>query len=245
MKIILPLILLLAFGSAAAGEMVPVVIIDAGHGGPSQPASVDESSWNNASFHSKKRNKTFFEKDLALQMALEVARQINDSHQARAILTRMDDRNVGMGDRARVAQRENARAFVSIHFNSTPKAKGPVAIIQSVKHGNTAAQHERDQAFGQRLAKAVESVTHQRDRGSRARAPQDYDIKPEGSHLLHNLRSYEGGKSMVACFLEVEFLDNPSVARWLVEDDKAEETRQQIAERLARAIVDFLREPRS
>jgi len=245
MKITLPLALLLTFGSAAVGEMVPVVIIDAGHGGPSQPASVDESSWNNASFRSKKRNKTFFEKDLALQMALEVARQINDSHQARAVLTRTDDRNVGMGDRARVAQRENARAFVSIHFNSTPNAKGPVAILQSVKHGNTAAQHQRDQAFGERLAKAVESVTHQRDRGSRARAPQDYDIKPEGSHLLRNLRSYEGGKSMVACFLEVEFLDNPSVASWLVEDDKAEETRQQIAERLARAIVDFLREPRS
>lgn len=225
--------------SANAQAELPVVIIDAGHGGSSKNKIVDESYWNMASFRSRSLSRTFLEKDLALEMALQVANRINSTGKAKAVLTRTEDRNIGMTERTIVANSQKVKAFVSIHFNNSDshKDRGPVATIQAIENGNTPEQHLRDKVFGFQLAKAVETITNKIDPESRAKPTQDYDIKSNGSPLFRNLRRLDRGKRLTACNLEVEFLDNPMVAKWLLESDIAIATRKKIADKLADEIV--------
>jgi hypothetical protein len=44
---------------------------------------------------------------------------------------------------------------------------------------------------------------------------------------------------MVACMLQIEFLDNPAVARWLVEDVNSHTVRERIADAIAKEIVAY------
>ncbi|WP_035606681.1 N-acetylmuramoyl-L-alanine amidase [Haloferula sp. BvORR071] len=231
--------LLVAILSVARGEL-PIVVIDAGHGGSG--AELDHSSPNNAEFKSPRSGETYSEKDLTLELSKEIARLVNESGQAKAVLTRTSDVNVGMQARAKTADLPGAIAFVSIHFNSTPSAHGPVAVVQGEKYqgvpANTAAQLKRDKAFGDSLSKAVEAVTLKYDPASKAKPAQIFDRKPEGSHLFRYLRALERGKALDACFLEIEFIDNPKVAAWLLEGESSAAIRKEIAASVAKALVE-------
>lgn len=223
-----------------AEKPLPIIVIDPGHGGE---AEIDQSSPNNASYLSEKLKKTIKEKDLTLEISKKIAADVNSTGRVKAILTRSDDVNVGMKDRANVALSNNASALVSVHFNSTKTAHGPVAIVQGIQYegkpANTREQHARDMAFGAKLAKAVEDVSSQYDSKSKARTSQDYQNKrkPEGSYLFSYLREKNAGKTMDACFLEIEFMDNPSVAAWLLERPDSEEIRAKIAKSIANELV--------
>ncbi len=214
----------------------PVAIIDAGHGeGP----RVDESSPNNASYKSA-RYGAVLERELTFEIANEVAAYLNHDGRVRAVLSRPTESNVGMGDRAAVAIAHRASVLVSIHFNASPQhtASGPRAILQSTKkaHGsNTAAQHAMDTAFGRLLIGHIYQVTGKLGTGKPL--VHDYDAKPEGSHLFRNLRDDAFGKGIEACFLEVDFMDNPKVAGWLIEADNSVVTRRRIAHAIAEGII--------
>lgn len=215
----------------------PVVVIDAGHGeGP----VTDESSPNNASYVSKRLGRTVLERELTFEMANEVAAFLNQDGRVKAVLSRPGPTNVGMTERAAVAVQNKASSLVSIHFNASLKhhASGPRAVIQSTRkeHGtNTQEQHDKDAAFGRALIFSIHGVT--KELGTGRPMIHDYDSKPAGSHLFRNLRKDEHGKHVEACFLEVDFMDNPAVARWLIEDAKASETRKKIAHAIANGII--------
>ncbi|MDT8343934.1 MAG: N-acetylmuramoyl-L-alanine amidase [Thermohalobaculum sp.] len=84
---------------AAAGETRPLVVIDPGHGGP-DPGAMAEG---------------VMEKDVVLAFARRLARRIEASGAARAVLTRDRDVFLPLGERVRIAQRARAQVFVSIH----------------------------------------------------------------------------------------------------------------------------------
>ena len=219
------------------------VIVDAGHGGTS---IVDESSPNNAQYPARGKAQ-FLEKDLTLSMAEAVADAINSARgpgpRIRALLTRTRDVNVGMAERARIATEANAAAFVSIHFNASGNhtAKGPLFMIQDAQRGNRNV--ERDTEFGQRLVRAIAAVSTRYDAGSTPRGRMtDRDFKGgRGSFLFKYLRRTEQGQQIPACFLEVDFLDNPAVVKWLLLRSDSRAIQKQIAQAIAEATVAYLR----
>lgn len=92
--------------SASAADVgLRTVVIDAGHGGK-DPGAVS-------------RDGKTYEKDLTLDIALELAEAIRSScPDVKVVLTRSKDVFVSLNDRAVAANRAGADLFISIHINS-------------------------------------------------------------------------------------------------------------------------------
>lgn len=106
---ILGLFLLGAFHSVGTqGYKVKKIVIDAGHGGHDYGA---------LGLFSK-------EKNVALQIALELGRIIEKHMKGvEVIYTRQKDQFVTLHGRAKIANKNNADVFISIHCNAAPKGE--------------------------------------------------------------------------------------------------------------------------
>src|SRR6059058_275837 len=82
----------------------PIVVIDAGHGGR-DPGATSVSG-------------QVHEKDLTLAIAQALRAELVKRGRVRVAMTREDDRYLTLDERAAVARRLNAAAFVSIHIDS-------------------------------------------------------------------------------------------------------------------------------
>ena len=131
------------------------VVIDPGHGGA---ARVDDSSPNNASSPSG-----LLEKNLTLVVARHAETALTGrGHTVR--MTRTTDVNLGLAERARVAQAAQAAAFVSIHFNgfADPTVQGTETWVHEL-----ASPRSRELAGC--VQRAVLRATGHRDRGVQAK----------------------------------------------------------------------------
>jgi len=87
----------------------PVIVIDPGHGGidnGTQAASGEA------------------EKDIVLEYALALRDRLAKTGKYRVLMTRSDDTFVALGERVRIARRQNAALFMSIHADALPKGEG-------------------------------------------------------------------------------------------------------------------------
>jgi N-acetylmuramoyl-L-alanine amidase len=121
----------LASGAAADpeaqdGGRFDTVVIDAGHGGDD---------------HGARGPKGLLEKDLVLDVAKRVAAKLRAAG-LRAILTREDDRFVGLDERTSIANDARADLFVSIHANASEAraAKGIETFFVSLDATDEAAR---------------------------------------------------------------------------------------------------------
>jgi len=95
--------------ATAAGDGRPVVVIDPGHGGidnGTQAASGEA------------------EKDIVLEFSLALRKRLEQTNKYRIVMTRGDDTFVPLGERVRIARRQQAALFVSIHADSLPRREG-------------------------------------------------------------------------------------------------------------------------
>ncbi|MCH9645130.1 MAG: N-acetylmuramoyl-L-alanine amidase [Proteobacteria bacterium] len=101
-----------------------VILIDAGHGGEDSGAI------------GYKRSK---EKHITLNIAKKLANKINRTQGMKAVLTRRGDYYVGLTQRIRIAQANQASLFVSIHADAVKsrRAKGASVYILSERGGST------------------------------------------------------------------------------------------------------------
>ena len=101
-----------------------IVLIDAGHGGE-DPGAIGY-----------KRSK---EKRITLSIAKKLANKINATRGMKAVLTRRGDYYVGLTQRIRIAQANQASLFVSIHADAvnSRRAKGASVYILSERGGST------------------------------------------------------------------------------------------------------------
>jgi len=88
-----------------AGKRDIVVAIDAGHGGEDPGASGSRGQ---------------HEKDIVLQIAKELQRQINTEKGYRAELTRTGDYFIPLRKRTEIARKKGADLFISIHADAAP-----------------------------------------------------------------------------------------------------------------------------
>src|SRR5574344_1027559 len=79
------------------------VVIDPGHGGEEEPGC----NFSNV-----------FEKNITLAIGLKLREKFKDNKDYKIIMTRTEDVNVYLNERARIANNANADIFVSIHQNS-------------------------------------------------------------------------------------------------------------------------------
>lgn len=85
-----------------ANKIDKCIVIDAGHGGEEEPGCI----FGNV-----------YEKNICLQIAKKLQDVLSDVY-SEVIMTRTEDVNVYLNERARIANRANADIFVSIHQNA-------------------------------------------------------------------------------------------------------------------------------
>lgn len=172
------------------------IVIDPGHGGRDPgtrgPGGVEE-------------------KTLTLAMARHL-KAVLEAAGARVVLTREDDRFVGLYERAAIADAAGADAFVSIHVNASD--------YRSIRGVET--YHYPGAPRGTKLAQAVQrrlvEATRRPDRGVHA---EDFVVVRE--------------PRVPAILVETGYLTNPAEAAVIV----TAKHRRRVAEGIARGIADF------
>jgi N-acetylmuramoyl-L-alanine amidase len=97
---------------------LPLVVIDAGHGGHDPGSSSADGSAD--------------EKDIALAIARAVRDAIRESGRVRVALTRADDRFLALSERREIARALRADLFISIHCDSAPNPAARGASIYTL-----------------------------------------------------------------------------------------------------------------
>lgn len=177
---------------------IGVVVIDPGHGG-TQPGAIACTG--------------MFEKDVTLPVARMVRRRL-EVRNVRVIMTRSDDRLMGLEPRAEVANRAGADLFVSIHADSCDNRWASGYTVY-VSRGAAGATLEAAGCVDRRMRHAAAT--------SRGIRRADYRV------LVHCSRP--------AMLVELGYLSNHTEARLLAGDGY----RARLAEAIAAGIVDYLK----
>ena len=102
----------------AASPGRPIVVLDAGHGGRDPGAKGVSGSTT--------------EKDLTLALARELRDELAERGRVRVALTRDDDRYLTLDQRAEIARRLGASAYLSLHIDSAPNPLARGATVYSL-----------------------------------------------------------------------------------------------------------------
>ncbi len=250
---ILAAILCLVGASSLAFAGVTVVI-DAGHGGAAVAGKSDSTqegdgaSWNNA--HSASRK--YLEKELTLSFARAIKQAIEASPQARALqmrvmMTRDSDVHLSAMERAAVAVRESADVLLSIHFNAANgKAEGTRAFYCGAEHPAwqfmhfTNAYEARDKRFCEALAAEVAlALAPFGGKPDKRLVQSDAIDRKDGLRILGYARQDTHLRNASLGLLEVEFIDNPEVEKWLLSDENKAKTEQATGEAVARVLCEW------
>ena len=184
------------------------IVIDPGHGGNSP---IGSSSPNNA----RGPNGTL-EKNMTLVVSIKTAEILNQLGHI-IILTRNNDVNLGLANRARIAANNNADVFVSIHFNGNenPSVQGTESWVHP---GATNESNLLGSSLQQRLLR----VTGYANRGLKS---NNFGVL---NPAFHNFNT-------AACLIEISFITDPNDEGRLLNPNY----RTQLAQGIAHAIVDF------
>lgn len=128
----------------------PLVVIDPGHGG--------EDTGTQASAKAEEKQLTL----TTAQMLKEYLRQLGYP----TVMTRSEDRFVGLEARAVLANQRGAALFVSVHYNAAPKAPeaSGIEVFYHVNEANK-AKTEASQALAARVLAQVVDATKAKSRG--------------------------------------------------------------------------------
>lgn len=179
-----------------------LIVLDPGHGGPSTgavgPTGVTE-------------------KEVNLQQAI-IMRKVLEQAGFRVLMTRETDVDLGLYERAQLAYREKADAFISVHHNATAAQTDP----QSVRHVSTYAWND----IGLRLARAVHpriaAVTPIADRG----------VMTASFAVCRN-------PAIPSCLLELDFINCPEGEEAIQKSDQ----QRRVADATLAGLRDWLAVP--
>lgn len=108
-------------------EGIRLIVVDAGHGGR-DPGAVGPGK--------------VFEKDVTLRMAKALAAALQEQLSVKVLLTRSDDRYLGLRERTAFANRVGADLFISLHANASKSSKvyGLETYFLNLSKNNQAAE---------------------------------------------------------------------------------------------------------
>jgi N-acetylmuramoyl-L-alanine amidase len=124
----------------------PIVVLDPGHGGRDPGASGISGSIS--------------EKSLTLALARELRDTLAKRGRVRVAMTREDDRYLTLDQRAEIARRLGASAYLSLHIDSAPNPEARGATVYSLSDVASDAETAR---FAERENKAGEGLSSDQD----------------------------------------------------------------------------------
>lgn len=219
-----------AMGGGNGGKFV--VVLDAGHGGK-DPGTIGS--------HASHR-----EKDIALNITLEVGRLLNNSQKdVQVVYTRSTDVFIELGRRAEIANKVKADLFVSIHVNALPKeAKHYAYGVQSytlsqTRIGTNLEVEKRENSVIALEGEAAKKYNYNASPESNImfELMQDYDMKESVAFakLAQNEMVRTGGRKdmgvrqadlavlrltyMPSALLEVGYISTPAEEQFLLSKD--------------------------
>ncbi|MGI6432279.1 MAG: N-acetylmuramoyl-L-alanine amidase family protein [Sphaerochaetaceae bacterium] len=225
----------LAFGSPFSLP-VSTIIIDAGHGG-SDPGAVG--------IHT--------EKEINLDLALQTAAILKENTDLEVILTRDDDRFVGLAQRAEMASSVDPGAYfsallVSIHVNSSANEQAcgfevlvkeaakqvPFLTIDTPVWQMLRYVHNTSEQLNQQLQQQNRLLALAMQQALASRFPQGRDrgIKEQDLWVLN-------ASKIASVLVEVAFLSNPEEAVLLADPL----WRQQMALGIAEGVLAYINRP--
>jgi len=129
--ILASVVILMSYTSSpySEGNSVTVVVIDAGHGGK-----------DSGNLGTKTKKKT--EKDISLDVALQLGKFIEDNHKdVQVIYTRNTDKFLELRERVSIANKAQADLFISVHCNAaSPAAYGTETFVMGMHKSEASLQ---------------------------------------------------------------------------------------------------------
>lgn len=141
---------------ASEGLSGKTIVIDPGHGGKDSGA--------------RGNHEGVLEKDLTLKTAKTLTGKLQDAG-AHVVLTRNRDPFISLGDRVQIAEKVQADAFISLHYNASLDASA--AGIASYYY-----KRQKDRPLAGAIQKGLSTKTDRRDRGTHY---ADYHVLRENS----------------------------------------------------------------
>jgi len=179
------------------GEYSPdalLIIVDAGHGGKDPGTCCGD----------------ILEKDINLAVALKLAKKLNEGG-ARVMMTRTEDVEIDLEERARMANQEKADIFISVHCNYYEDS----AEIKGLE-----CYYKEDSAEGEELANRILEEFEGTDK------VVNRGVKTANYRVLRKT-------DMQAVLVELGYMSNPEECRKLTKEDYQE----LLAERIAAGIL--------
>ena len=166
-----------------AKKIEKTIVIDPGHGGEEEPGCV----FGNV-----------YEKELDLEIAKKLQAKLEKEY-SRVIMTRTEDVNVYLNERARIANRENADLFISIHQNALEDDN----ITSGIETWYNPVKDTESKILAQNIQENIIKTTNANDLG----------IK-ESKGLIVTQKT-----EMPSCLVETGFLSSTKERQELAEDD--------------------------
>lgn len=166
-----------------AKKIEKTIVIDPGHGGEEEPGCV----FGNV-----------YEKELDLEIAKKLQAKLEKEY-SRVIMTRTEDVNVYLNERARIANRENADLFISIHQNALEDDD----VTSGVETWYNPVKDTESKILAQNIQENIIKTTNANDLG----------IK-ESKGLIVTQKT-----EMPSCLVETGFLSSTKERQKLAEDD--------------------------
>lgn len=241
-RLFVPLLTILLAAPALADGARPVICVDPGHGG----------SKNGAIGPANRK-----EKDVALEVSLRLAKELESKLGAKVVLTRDEDVEVDLEERVRIANQARADVFISIHCNSMPTARarrlahGMETYFLSAEASGEAARDlaARENAEQVKREEKTDPLAFILDDLARTQAHQDasrlaYTVhqKMVGRAKANDRGVHQApfvvlmGAEMPAILVEIGYISHPRESKKLVQA----KYQQQVAESLAEGIGEFL-----
>ena len=128
--------------SVAPAVALPLIMIDAGHGG-GDPGAIGPAGTT--------------EKTVALAAARELGRQILATHHYRVLFTRTGDRFVSLPARLHIAARNGAALMISLHADSSPDrhVRGASVYVRSAQSTGPEVAHLPARGAARAIARAL------------------------------------------------------------------------------------------
>jgi N-acetylmuramoyl-L-alanine amidase len=214
------------------------IVIDAGHGGH-DPGTIGPTG--------------LMEKDLVLDVALRLEKQVRGELGAEVVLTRGTDVFVPLEERTAIANSKGADLFLSIHANSSPNATArgiETYFLNFAKSAHAESVAARENAISaatlkdlQNLVKAITlntKIDESRDFAASVQEAlvgnlkRDYPVLDRGVHTAPFYVLI--GANMPSVLAEIAFVSNPGDERLL----KGPAYREQIAASLFAGVKSYL-----
>lgn len=222
----------------AALPALGTIVLDPGHGGTQ---TVGGSKANNATSFSG-----VLEKKLTLDFCLILRDELQrlaaqKNKQIKVVMTRTEDKNVGIAARSKFAADHKANLFLCLHFNGLDNrsVRGVETFFRATGNLNLAEDKDFATKVNDSLFAALKSIDDQaRNRGVKP----DTASGPGGLPLLRDdrLGNVNRPKKCRACYVELEFITNKRVDELLISGPNALQNQRLVMGTLGRTLVEYL-----